>query len=415
MKQWIFIGVLFIFLGIGVFAYYDSFVKPDKEAEALLTEGVLTYERGSKEAVNQAITLFTQVVSRYPGSKAAPEAFYYMAKSYEQLNLNRLAYLKYISILKKYSKSLKPETEKDINARLARLKIMKRYDEEGIHQLLGILNMSDDKDFRSRIYTELGHTYLKKGDYTNSKRMFDLALNENGSNEEAILGKARVYKRTGNDGQAYELYDHFLKYYSNFSSYTGDVTGSYQKQLYESGLNNYRRGRYSSAITYFKKYLAQFPSTQRSENSLYWLGESYFSLKDYNTAIAYFQKVQSNSFYHKDQDAQIKTGYAYFLAKNYELASREFQAYIDNYPNGQYINKAKQWKEMSTREMMYRYKNTDTEENETDESEDVDDSESNDESFKKSDSKTVQTGYETDTSEQIDSDADEEDDNIAEI
>lgn len=415
MKQWIFIGVLFIFLGIGVFAYYDSFVKPDKEAEALLTEGVLTYERGSKEAVNQAITLFTQVVSRYPGSKAAPEAFYYMAKSYEQLNLNRLAYLKYISILKKYSKNLKPETEKDINARLARLKIMKRYDEEGIHQLLGILNISDDKDFRSRIYTELGHTYLKKGDYSNSKRMFDLALNENGSNEEAILGKARVYKRTGNDGQAYELYDHFLKYYSNFSSYTGDVTGSYQKQLYESGLNNYRRGRYSSAITYFKKYLAQFPSTQRSENSLYWLGESYFSLKDYNTAIAYFQKVQSNSFYHKDQDAQIKSGYAYFLAKNYELASREFQAYIDNYPNGQYINKAKQWKEMSTREMMYRYKNTDTEENGTDESEDVDDSESNDESFKKSDSKTVQTGYETDTSEQIDSDADEEDDNIAEI
>ncbi|HNY15612.1 MAG TPA: tetratricopeptide repeat protein, partial [Bacteroidales bacterium] len=367
MKQWIFIGVLFIFLGIGVFAYYDSFVKPDKEAEALLTEGVLTYERGSKEAVNHAIDLFTQVVSRYPGSKAAPEAFYYMAKSYEQLGLNRLAYLKYVSILKN-SKKLKPETEKDIQARLARLKIMKRYDEEGIHQLLGILNMSDDKDFRSRIYTELGHTYLKKGDYSNSKRMFDLALSENGSNEEAILGKARVYKRTGNDGQAYELYDHFLKYYSNFSSYTSDVTGSYQKQLYESGLNSYRRGRYSSAITYFKKYLAQFPSTQRSENSLYWLGESYFSMKDYNTAIAYFQKVQSNSFNHKDQDAQIKTGYAYFLAKNYELASREFQGYIDNYPHGQYINKAKQWKEMSTREMMYRYKNTDTEENGTDES-----------------------------------------------
>ncbi len=414
MKQWIFIGVLFIFLGIGVFAYYDSFVKPDKEAEALLTEGILTYERGSRESVNRSIDLFTQVVSRYPGSKAAPEAFYYMAKSYEQLNLNRLAYLKYVSILKN-NRNLKPETEKDINARLARLKIMKRYDEEGIHQLLGILNMSDDKDFRSRIYTELGHTYLKKGDYTKSKRMFDLALSENGSNEEAILGKARVYKRTGNDGQAYELYDHFLKYYSNFSSYTGDVTGSYQKQLYESGLDNYRRGRYSSAITYFKKYLAQFPSTQRSENSLYWLGESYFSLKDYNTAVSYFRKVQSNSFYHKDQDAQIKTGYAYFLAKNYELASREFQAYIDNYPHGQYINKAKQWKEMSTREMMYRYKNTDTEENGTDETEDTDDSESSDESFKKSDSKTVQTGYETDTSEQIDSDADEEDDNIAEI
>ena len=404
MKQWIFTGVLFIFLGIGVFAYYDSFVKPDKEAEALLTEGVLTYERGSRESVNRAIDLFTQVVSRYPESKAAPEAFYYMAKSYEQLNLNRLAYLKYVSILKN-SKKLKAETEKDIKARLARLKIMKRYDEEGIHQLLTILNYSDDKDFRSRIYTELGHTYLKKGYYTKSKKMFDLALSENGSNEEAILGKARAYKHTGNDGQAYELYDHFLRYYSNFSSYTNDVSNSYMRQLYESGLNSYRRGSYYQAITYFKKYLSRFPSTMRAENSLYWMGESYFSLKKYDTAVSYFRRVQSNSYYHKDQDAQIKTGYAYFLAKNYELASREFQAYIDNYPHGKYINKAKQWKEMSTREMMYRYKNIDT------------DTEQKDPGggYHTEDSRTVQTGGDDESSDYFDSDTGNEDENIAEI
>jgi TolA-binding protein len=412
MKQWAFAGILLIFLGIGTFAYYDSFAKPDKEVRALLTEGLLRYERGTKEAVNESLNYFTKIVSHYPKSKYAPEAFYYIARSYEELNLNRLAYLKYSSILKD-SKNLKPETEKDIRARIARLKIMKRYDEEGIHQLIALLNMSDDKDFRSRIYSELGHIYLKKGDYASSRRMFDLALNENGNNEEAILGKARAYKRAGNDSQAYELYDHFLKYYSNFSSYTGDVTGSYQKQLYESGLNSYRRGKYSSAISYFKKYLAQFPSTQRAENSLYWLGESYFSMKDYNTAIAYFKKVQTNSFYHKDQDAQIKTGYAYFLAKNYELASREFQAYIDSYPNGQHINKARQWKEMSTREMMYRYKNY--EKDNTEETDEIDEPESSEESFRKSNSKTVQTGYEIDSSEETDSDAVEDEGNIAEI
>src|SRR5208337_489491 len=141
-------------------------------------------------------------------------AYYYIAQGYEKLNLNRLAYLKYIYLLKNSSK-IDPEMEKDISARVARLKIMNRYDEEGIHQLLSLLNYSDDKDFRSRIYTELGHTYLKRGEYETSKRMFDLALAENGSNEEAILGKARAYKRLGHDSQAYDLYDHFLKYYSN--------------------------------------------------------------------------------------------------------------------------------------------------------------------------------------------------------
>ena len=47
------------------------------------------------------------------------------------------------------------------------------------------------------------------------------------------------------------------------------------------------------------------------------------------------------------------------MAKNYDLASREFQSYIDNYPNGKYIERAKQWKEMSTKEMMYKYKKSD--------------------------------------------------------
>ena len=125
-------------------------------------------------------------------------------------SLNRLAYLKYIYLLKNNDK-IATETEQDIKARVARLKIMKRYDEEGIHQLLGLLNYSDSKDFRSRIYTELGHTYLKRGELANSKRMFDLALAEYGNNEEAILGKARTYKRMGKDTMAYDLYDHFLK------------------------------------------------------------------------------------------------------------------------------------------------------------------------------------------------------------
>jgi TolA-binding protein len=414
MKKWILVGIIFIFLGIGLVAYYDSFVKPEREAKELIVEGKMSYERNDRESINKAIDIFTKVIAKYPGTNSSLEAYYYIAESYEKLNLNRLAYLKYIYLLKN-NKNIPNDMEKEINARIARLKIMKRYDEEGIHSLLGLLNYSDNKDFRSRIYTELGHTYLKKGELDRSKRMFDLALSENGNNEDAILGKARVYKRMGYDDQAYGLYDHFLKYYSNFSYYTGDVTKSYTRQLYESGMHNYRKGRYYPAISFFKKYLAQFPGSSYSENSLYWIGESYFALKQYDNAVSYFKKVISNDNYTKDQDAYLKIGYSYFMAKNYDLASREFQAYIDSYPNGKYVEKARQWKEMSTKEMMYKYKKSDKSDSDIeDESGEGIDNES--QGFKKEKSKTIKADYNmADSNESTDTNDYGNEENMAEL
>ena len=148
-----------------------------------------------------------------------------------------------VTYILKNNKDLSDTTKREINARIARLKILKRYDEEGIHYLLTALNYSEDTDFRSRVYTELGHTFLKKGEYSRSLRMFDLAMRENGQNEEAVIGKARAYKRLGRDDLAYNLYDHFLKYFGSFSYYTDDVLKSYDNQLFSSGIANYRRGR----------------------------------------------------------------------------------------------------------------------------------------------------------------------------
>ncbi len=415
MKKWISVGIIFIFLGIGLIAYYDSFVKPEREAKELIVEAKMSFERNDKESINKAIDIFTRIIAKYPNTNSSQEAYFYIAESYEKLNLNRLAFLKYVYLLKGTQK-LTPEMEKEINARIARLKIMKRYDEEGIHTLMGLLNNSDNKDFRSRIYTELGHSYLKGGEFQKSKRMFDLALAENGNNEEAILGKARTYKRMGQDGQAYELYDHFLKYYSNFSNYTADVTNSYTKQLYESGIVNFRKGKYYPAISYFKKYITQFPGSSKTENSLYWIGESYFALKQYDNAISYLRRVLTNDYYHKDQDAYIKIGYSYFMAKNYDLASREFQTYIDNYPNGKYIERAKQWKEMSTKEMMYKYKKSDTPDtNIEDDSTEGSDKENSDQGLMNENSRTVKTDFSLKKDNNYSDDENEVDENVAEL
>jgi tol-pal system protein YbgF len=55
--------------------------------------------------------------------------------------------------------------------------------------------------------------------------------------------------------------------------------------------NDYLNGRYDLAVTGFQRFLKDFPATSLAPNAYYWMGESYFSLKDYPHATQAFQKV----------------------------------------------------------------------------------------------------------------------------
>ncbi len=356
MKKGIIGGAALIVLGIGALIYYDQFVRYDRQARELLTEGKLIFERGDHSAINKALDIFSKVVAKSTDAAVKAEAYFYIAQGYERLKLNKEAYLNYVYILKS-NKNLDPALKKEIELRIVRLKTIWRYSDEGIHHLLDMLSSTDSPEFKSRIYSELGYAYLQMGQYKKSKQMFDIALVENGRNEEAILGKARTYKRLGKADAAYNLYEYFLKYYGNFSHYSADIKRSYINQVYQSGFESYRKGNYSAAISYFKRILANFPDDPKALSSLYWIGESYFGLKKYNTAIRYYNRVLENSYSKRDEDARINKGYAYFLMKKFDLAAREFQIYINTYPRGKYLETAKKWKSMSTQELLQRIQN----------------------------------------------------------
>ncbi|MEP6888391.1 MAG: tol-pal system protein YbgF [Nitrospirales bacterium] len=55
--------------------------------------------------------------------------------------------------------------------------------------------------------------------------------------------------------------------------------------------NDYLNGRYDLAVTGFQRFLKDFPATSLAPNAYYWMGESYFSLKDYPHAAQAFQRV----------------------------------------------------------------------------------------------------------------------------
>ena len=261
------IGSVMVAAGIGLLIMYFQYTYPEEKARALLTQGNIAFERGEKGSLNSSIDIYSKLVSQYPDTRTAVEGYYNIGRAYEKLGLNSQAYYKYIYILKNY-RNASDKMKQEIKARLGRLKVMQEQTEEGVDQLLGLVHNSSNNDFRSRVYTELGHAYLKDGLYKKAKKMFDIALSEQGRNEEAILGKARAYMRLGQNNKAFDLYEYFLKYYGNFSQYASDVRKSFSRDLYNSGLSSYKRGRYYPAISYFRRFIRVFPGYQKVENSL---------------------------------------------------------------------------------------------------------------------------------------------------
>jgi len=350
----IFAGALLIALGLVFLSYYEAVYKPNKDAGRLLREARMIHERGDKESLKAALDLATSLVASYPDSKYVPDATFLIADTYERTGLYRLAYLKYSYIAKDARLAKRPDLASEVGARLGVLKIKRNYSEEGIAQLINLVASSTDPNFRSRVYTEIGYARIKLEKYNDAENAFLLALREDPENEEALLGKSRALARQGKSDEAQSGYDTFIKKKGDASLYSKDVKRLQGVQLYNTALDEVRGGRYSAGRAHFREFIRQYPSSRYVENAYYWIGESYYAIRHYGSALTWFNKALSNRWHHKDEDAKIKLGYAYYMQAKYDLAAREFNSYLAKYPSGRYRDVARRWKESSSREIINR-------------------------------------------------------------
>lgn len=60
---------------------------------------------------------------------------------------------------------------------------------------------------------------------------------------------------------------------------------------YEAALKQFRDANYAGAIAGFNGFLKAYPASTLVSNAQYWIGYSYYALKDYKTALAHQQKL----------------------------------------------------------------------------------------------------------------------------
>ncbi|MBH30901.1 MAG: hypothetical protein CMG71_02785 [Candidatus Marinimicrobia bacterium] len=115
------------------------------------------------------------------------------------------------------------------------------------------------------------------------------------------------------------------------------------KKSYIDALSAYNDGNYEMAIEGFGRLVTGDPSHKLADNCQYWLGESYYALKNYKRAILEFEKVFQFGEQDKWDDAQLKLGICFQKIGNFDKARAEFQKLVDHYPGSEYYQRAQQY------------------------------------------------------------------------
>jgi tol-pal system protein YbgF len=102
---------------------------------------------------------------------------------------------------------------------------------------------------------------------------------------------------------------------------------------YRQAKSDYDKGNFDLALAGFQNYLVQFPDASQADNAQYWVGECYYSLKDYNKAIEAFAKViKDHPKSDKAAGAKLKIGLTYLNEKNHAKAKEYLNRVIKEHP-----------------------------------------------------------------------------------
>ncbi len=120
---------------------------------------------------------------------------------------------------------------------------------------------------------------------------------------------------------------------SSYSTPTGDISMEAYKDNYDQARASFEARNYAAAIEQFEALLASSSRHSLSDNAQYWIGESHFALRQYDSAIIDFEKVLTFPKSNKKADAQFKLGFCYLLKGDKAKAVEEFNRLQANYPD----------------------------------------------------------------------------------
>lgn len=104
-------------------------------------------------------------------------------------------------------------------------------------------------------------------------------------------------------------------------------------KLYQSGLDKANRGEYLNAAADFQSFIKKYPKSSFAASAQYWIGESFFSIRDFKRAIKEYQIfIQDAPRNEKVPQALFKQGTSFVELGMVEESKPFFEKVIKDYP-----------------------------------------------------------------------------------
>ncbi len=114
------------------------------------------------------------------------------------------------------------------------------------------------------------------------------------------------------------------------------------KDLYMEAYKAYKENRPGEARKNFQALLREYPKSEYSDNARFWIGESYYTEKNYEEAIlAYEELFKKNPGSNKKPGAMLKQGLAFYELKDKETGKLILEQLIEKFPDSEQAKTAK--------------------------------------------------------------------------
>ena len=113
------------------------------------------------------------------------------------------------------------------------------------------------------------------------------------------------------------------------------------RMAYNDALNNYFNDDFLEAIQEFRILIEREPTGAYADNAQYWIGECYYSLEDFESAITEFEKVFTFDENNKSDHALFKIAISYQQLGRYMKARESMEHFLSEYPDSELGNQAR--------------------------------------------------------------------------
>ena len=106
-----------------------------------------------------------------------------------------------------------------------------------------------------------------------------------------------------------------------------------EQQAYQSAFELLKAGRYEDAAEAFHRFIARYPAGSYADNAQYWLGETYYITRDFESAVREFERlIETHPNSGKLTHAMLKIGYAHDELGNRAEAEGALDDLVTRFP-----------------------------------------------------------------------------------